>query len=145
LERPGLSPLNQNVETPLRGKTMNVERRKFDRHPVSKNLFFVFNHDSTEMAEIKDICKGGLQFEYLPVGQQKTQWKLIDIFSKTSRHAYILGIPSKLIYDIITLEEDHTFMGSPARIAGLEFDRLDKNQIKKIDTLLNMIQVKVQA
>jgi hypothetical protein len=124
---------------------MNVERRKFDRHPVSKNLFFVFNHDSTEMAEIKDISEGGLKFEYLPVEQQKTQWKLIDIFSKTSQRVYILGIPCKLIYDIITLTEDHTFMGVPARIAGLEFSRLDKIQKKKIDNLLNMIQVKVQA
>jgi hypothetical protein len=123
---------------------MNVERRNFDRHPVSKNLFFVFNHDSTEMAEIKDIGEGGLKFEYLPVAEQKTEWKLIDIFSKTSQHVYIFAIPCNLIYDIITLEEDHSFMGSPARIAGLQFSRLDKNQKKKIDTLLNMIQVKVQ-
>jgi hypothetical protein len=78
----GFSPLNQNVETPLRGKTMNVEPRKFDRHPVSKNLFFVFNHDSTEMAEIKDISRGGLKFEYLPVEQQKTEWKLITYSQK---------------------------------------------------------------
>ena len=123
---------------------MNVERRNFDRHPVSKNQFFVFNHDSTEMAEINDISEGGLKFEYLPVEQQKAQWKRIDIFSKTSPRVYILGIPCKLIYDIITLAEDHTFMGSPARIAGLEFGRLDKNQKKKLDALLNMIQVKVQ-
>ena len=120
---------------------MNVERRKFDRRPVSKNLFFVFNHDSTEMAKINDISEGGLKFEYLPVEQQKTQWNLIDIFSKTSQRAYVLGIPCKLIYDIITLTEDHTFMGSPARMAGLEFGRLDKNQKKKLDILLNMIQV----
>jgi len=116
---------------------MNVERRKFDRHPVSKNLFFVFNHDSTEMAEIKDIGKGGLKFEYSPVEQPKSAWKLIDIFSKDTKRAYILGIPCKLIYDIITLEEDHTFMGSPARIAGLEFGRLDTGQIIKLDVLLN--------
>jgi hypothetical protein len=130
---------------PLRGKTMNVERRKFDRHPVSKNQFFVFNHDSTEMAEINDISEGGLKFEYLPVDPQKTQWKLIDIFSNISQRVYILGIPCKLIYDIITLSEDRTFNGSPARIAGLEFGRLDKIQKKKIDNLLNMVRAKVQA
>ena len=123
---------------------MNLERRKFDRHPVSNNLFYVFNHDSTEMAEIRDIGEGGLKFEYLQVEAQKTEWKLIDIFSKTSQHVYILGIPCDLIYDIITLEENHSFMGSPARIAGLQFGRLDKNQKKKIDTLLNLIRVKVQ-
>ena len=124
---------------------MNVERRKFDRHPVSNNLYFVFNHDSTEMAEIKDMSRGGLKFEYLPAEQQKTQWELIDIFSKTSQHFYILDIPCKLIYDIVTLAENYTFSGSPARIVGLEFDRLEKNQKKKIGALLNMIQVKVQA
>ena len=124
---------------------MNVERRNFDRRPVSKNLFFVFNHDSTEMAEINNISEGGLKFEYLPVEQQKTRWELIDIFSKTSQRVYILGIPCKLIYDIITLAEDRTFNGSPTRIAGLEFGPLDTNQKKKIDNLLNMIQVKVQA
>ena len=116
---------------------MNVERRKFDRHPVSKNLFFVFNHDSTEMAEINDISEGGLKFEYLPVEPQKTQWKLIDIFSKTSQRVYILGIPCKLIYDIITLAEDRTFNGSPARIGGLEFGRLSKEQNKKLESLLS--------
>jgi hypothetical protein len=130
---------------PLRGKTMNVERRKFDRHPVSKNQFFVFNHDSTEMAEINDISEGGLKFEYLPVDPQKTQWKLIDIFSNISQRVYILGIPCKLIYSIITLSEDRTFNGSPARIAGLEFGRLDKIQKKKIGNLLNMVRAKVQA
>jgi hypothetical protein len=124
---------------------MNVERRKFDRHPVSKNQFFVFNHDSTEMAEINDISEGGLKFEYLPVDPQKTQWKLIDIFSNISQRVYILGLPCKLIYDIITLSEDRTFNGSPARIAGLEFGRLDKIQKKKIDNLLNMVRAKVQA
>jgi hypothetical protein len=124
---------------------MNVERRKFDRHPVSKNQFFVFNHDSTEMAEINDISEGGLKFEYLPVDPQKTQWKLIDIFSNISQRVYILGIPCKLIYDIISLSEDRTFNGSPARIAGLEFGRLDKIQKKKIDNLLNMVRAKVQA
>jgi hypothetical protein len=122
---------------------MNVERRKFDRHPVSKNQFFVFNHDSTEMAEINDISEGGLKFEYLPVDPQKTQWKLIDIFSNISQRVYILGIPCKLIYDIISLSEDRTFNGSPARIAGLEFGRLDKIQKKKIDNLLNMVRAKV--
>ena len=116
---------------------MNVERRKFDRHPVSDQRFFVFNHESTEMAEIKDIAKGGLRFEYSPVEQQKTPWKLIDIFSKTSKHAYILGIPCKLVYDIITLEEDYTFNGSIVRIAGLEFAPLAKEQNKKLDALLN--------
>ena len=124
---------------------MNVERRKFDRHPVSKNQFFVFNHDSTEMAEINDISEGGLKFEYLPIENQKTHWKLIDIFSNISQRVYILGIPCKLIYDIISLSEDRTFNGSPARIAGLEFGRLDKIQKKKIDNLLNMVRAKVQA
>ena len=124
---------------------MDVERRKFDRYPVSKRLFFVFNHDSTEMAEIRDIGKGGLKFEYSPVEQPQTPWKLIDIFSNTSKHAYILGIPCKLIYDIITLEEDNTFNGSPVRIAGLEFGRFDTKQNIKLDVLLNMIQMEVQA
>ena len=72
---------------------MDVERRKFDRHPVPKRLFFVFNHDSTEMAEIKDIGKGGLKFQYSPVEQPRAVWKLIDIFSNTSKRSYILGIP----------------------------------------------------
>jgi len=137
--------LNQDVEPPFSGQIMKVERRKFYRYPVSKNLFCVFNHDSTEMAEINDISQGGLKFEYLPIEQQKTEWELIDIYSKTSQRFYILDIPCKLIYDIITLAEDNTFHGSPARIAGLEFARLEKNQKKKIDTLLNMIQEKVQA
>ena len=129
--------MNQNVEAPLREKTTNGERRKFDRHRVSKNLFFVFNHDSTEMAEIKDIGEGGLKFEYLPVEEQKTEWKLIDIFSKTSQHVYIFDIPCDLIYDIITLEEDHSFMGCPARIAGLQFGRLATEQNKKLESLLS--------
>jgi hypothetical protein len=66
--------LNQDVEPPFSGQIMKVERRKFYRYPVSKNLFCVFNHDSTEMAEINDISQGGLKFEYLPVEQQKTEW-----------------------------------------------------------------------
>jgi hypothetical protein len=43
---------------------MTVERRKFKRHEVSESGYFVFDHDTSEMARIKDISLGGLKFEY---------------------------------------------------------------------------------
>ena len=116
-----------------------AERRKFDRFPVPRNQCYVFDHDSTEMAEIKDIGKGGVKLEYAPVANMKTGWKIIDIFTQDYKQFYLLEIPCQLIYNTISLAEDYTFSGSKVRIAGLKFETLSKEQTKKLEALLNTL------
>jgi len=114
-----------------------VERRKFDRFPVPRNQYYVFDHDSTEMAEIRDIGKRGLKLEYAPAADMETDWKIIDIFTQDHKQFHLLEIPCKLIYEIISLAEDYSFSGAKIRIAGLKFETLSKEQIKKLEALLN--------
>jgi len=116
-----------------------VERRKFDRFPAPRNKCYVFDHDTTEMAVIKDIGKGGLKLEYAPTADMKTDWKMVDIFTQNDKQFYLLEIPCKLIYDIISLAEGYTFSGSKIRIAGLNFETLTKEQMKKIEALLDTL------
>ena len=116
---------------------MKAERRKFKRYPVSKNSFFVFDYDSNKMAVIKDISIGGLKFEYMPIQFSKAHWKIIDIYAGSRNRFHMLGIPCKIIYQFDVLTENQSFSGSRSRIGGLQFDKLKKEQKKKLQTLLD--------
>ena len=116
---------------------MEVERRKFKRYPVPENVFFVFDHNSSEMAVIKDISSDGLKFEYIPMPLSETEWKTIDIYASSRNRFHLFGIPCKIIYESDSLTENQSFSGSRSRIAGLQFAKLTKKQKEKLESLLN--------
>ncbi len=119
---------------------MIPERRNFKRYPVPEKVLFIFDHNSSEMAEIKDISIDGLKFEYLLRPFSETEWKAIDIYANSLGRYHLLGIPCKIQYEIDSLAENRSFMGSRSRISGLQFGMLTKKQKQKLASLLEKLQ-----
>jgi hypothetical protein len=114
-----------------------IERRQFTRYPVPDNEFFVYSHDSNTMVTIRDISQEGLKIEYFQAASDTFNWKLIDIFVDGRRRFHLPGIPCKTVYDISMLAENHTFSGSPSRLAGLKYEILSERQKTMLRALLD--------
>jgi hypothetical protein len=124
---------------PHEGEKMAVERRKFKRHGAPESGYFVFDHDTSEMARIKDVSLGGLKFEYLSLANAIIEWRLIDIFGIKGSRFHLFGIPCKQIYSIAELSENKTFSGSRSRTSGLKFINLTGDQQTKLESLINQL------
>jgi hypothetical protein len=124
---------------PHEGEKMAVERRKFKRHGAPESGYFVFDHDTSEMARIKDVSLGGLKFEYLSLANAIIEWRLIDIFGIKGSRFHLFGIPCKQIYSIAELSENKTFSGSRSRTSGLKFIHLTGDQQTKLESLINQL------
>jgi hypothetical protein len=114
-----------------------IERRQFTRYPVPDNEFFVYSHDSNTMVTIRDISQGGLKIEYFQAASDPSNWKLIDLFVDDRRRFHLSGIPCNTVYDISMLAENHTFSGSPSRLAGLKYEILSERQKTRVQALLD--------
>ena len=118
---------------------MTVERRQFKRHEVPDSGYFVFDHDSSEMAGIKDVSLGGLKFEYVSIAGDISGWCLIDIFGNKGSRFHLFGIPCRRIYSIDELAENKTLSGSRSRTSGLSFIYLTGDQQTKLESLINQL------
>ncbi len=118
---------------------MTVERRKFKRHGLPESAYFVFDHDTSEMARIKDVSLGGLKFEYMSITNDFIEWRLIDIFANNGRRFHLFGIACRRIYTIDELAENKTFSGSRSRTSGLEFIHLTGKQQTKLESLIHQL------
>ncbi|UCF91471.1 MAG: PilZ domain-containing protein [Desulfobacterales bacterium] len=113
------------------------ELRVFPRYPVPEDEFFIFSRRSSAMAAIKNLSRGGLQFEYASVACHEEEWNRVDIFVRRHSQFCIAAIDCGLIYNIDNLAENRTFSGSPTRLCGLQFLRLKKEQERKLEFLLD--------
>ena len=118
---------------------MTVEQRKFTRHEVPDSGYFVFDHDTSEMAKIKDVSLGGLKFEYVSIAGDISGWRLINIFGNKGNRFHIFGIPCRRIYCIDELAENKTLSGSRSRTSGLNFIHLTGDQQTKLESLINQL------
>ena len=109
-----------------------AERRQHPRYPVRDGEFEVFSHDSKIMGKLNNISQGGLAFQYSPVEGRKAESKTIDILARNSHPFFLPSVACLTMYDISTLAEDRTFTGAAARLCGLKFGRLQKEQTQKL-------------
>ena len=115
---------------------MQIERRQFERYVVEENGFEVFSRKLGTMGKLKDISKGGLAYQYVPVDGDVTTSELIDILGKNLERFYLQGLVCERIYDITELAADRTFTGTPIRLRGLEFTGLSEKQRQKVAGLI---------
>lgn len=118
---------------------MTVERRKFERREVPESSYFVFDHDTSEMAMIRDIGPGGLKFEYVSTGKDTVEWRRIDIFGSGGNRFHLFGISCRQVYTIEELAEKMIFSGSRTRTSGLKFLRLNNERQKKLKALIDQL------
>ena len=118
---------------------MTVERRKFERHEVPDSGYFVFDHDTSEMAKIKNVSLSGLKFEYVSLTNDINGWRQVDIFGNRGSRVHIFGIPCRRIYCFDELAENKTYSGLRCRISGLNFIHLSGDQQAKLKSLIDQL------
>lgn len=117
---------------------MEPERRRFLRCSVSGSEIKIFARDAQNFYPARDIGKGGLAFEYVPVEGQAPESGKIDVMALDYvGRIYLPDVACKTVYDTPALMEGGSFKGGKVRIRGLEFIELSADQEKMLDELLN--------
>jgi hypothetical protein len=114
------------------GDAVEAERRKFRRLLPQKLTFAVFRPHFTKLGKVKDICKGGLAFDYILDETQNPGSSEIDVFI-FGDHFYLPRIPSKIVYDMPIVEE---YRSLKKRRCGLQFVDLTDAQAIELDSFL---------
>jgi hypothetical protein len=122
--------------SPMGGKRVETERRKFMRFLAQGTAFAVLRPHFTKLGKIKDISEGGLAFEYIAYERQKENSSGIDIF--LSDNGFYLGrIPCKIRYDIKIAERYQTSTDRiERRRCGLQFGELTEEQAAQLKFFL---------
>ena len=115
---------------------MQVERRQFKRYVIEENGFEVFSRKLGTMGKLKDISKGGLAYQYVPVDADVITSEVIDILGKNLERFFLQGLICERIYDISELATDRAFTGAQIRLRGLEFTELSEKQQQKVGDLI---------
>ena len=119
---------------------MKTERRKFDRYALPKETIYVISHNSDIGGWLKNISKGGVAFAYQPTSGHKMEPTSFIILSGNRVPFYLTGIPCKLIYEIKTIEENHTFSGQENMLCGLQYGMLAAGMKGKLESLIKKIK-----
>ena len=116
---------------------MNSERREFVRYQIKPHTVFLYSNYSPVNGWVKDICKGGMAFEYIPndVCEPKPEIRLFLTVEVVP--FYLSDLFCKTIYDIEVDKND----GSPKRIGlhrcGVQYEKLDPELQEKLTFLLS--------
>ena len=111
------------------------ERRSHPRFRASKNLFALLKNHAEHVGQVVDISLGGLSFRYIedePIPQEEA-W--IDLFSSRDR-IFLHDMPVRTVYDV-AVDGDIPFSIVPVRQRSLQFLRIDPNQVRAIEHLLD--------
>ena len=105
---------------------MKPERRKHDRFIAKENAFAALGPKYTKVGKIKDICLGGLAFEYITKEGFNADLSEIDIFLVgTEFHLY--KVPCKMIYNIDVQINNKLTKIYTAKRCGVQFKKLTKD------------------
>ena len=106
----------------LKGGFMNNERREFVRYQIKPNTIFLYSNYSPVKGWVKDICKEGMAFEYMPndVCEPKPEIRLILTVEVVP--FYLSDLFCKTIYDVeVDKNDESTKKRYGLRRCGVQF------------------------
>jgi hypothetical protein len=112
---------------------MRSEKRKHDRFIPKENAFAALGPKFIEVGKIKDICLGGLAFEYIAIEAYNEAISEIDIFL-VGVEFHLYKMPCMVIYNIDIAapylnNKFHTLF--IAKRCGVKFEKLS-NDLKAL-------------
>jgi len=116
---------------------MKTERRKFRRLTTGSETVQAAAAGSGKKFSVKDIGKGGLMVEYIPVANEPFETENIDIIAMDYDRVYLPEISCETVYDILTLVQDTSFSGGTLRLRGLKFVELTRKQEEALNILID--------
>ena len=116
---------------------MKAEKRKIDRFVPIEGTFAAFGSGPPKVGEVKDICQGGLSFEYLYDDETDSDAKLVDIWMSGVKYA-LRDVPCRKVYDIRAASdyENHPFVSTIMNRCGLQFGTLSTDQSAKLSSFI---------
>lgn len=114
---------------------MAVNRRKHVRYPLADDKMFVLGRYTNDVAVVRNISNGGLQFEYVQGLYESDQWTRIDIICHRRDHIMVPCLRCNIVYDIKSLMEMGAYTGLDVRHCGLHFMGLTEDQKKNLHQL----------
>lgn len=115
-----------------------VERRRYRRYRISNDSIQVYRHSDKKIGWIRDVCRGGFSFEYIPNHLHAAKDDIIDIFSDQEAGVFLPRVPCKTVYDIADHEKPEFAGPVHFNRCGLKCD-FTKSQKIRIQRLLNNI------
>ena len=115
---------------------MKSERRSFERFEIQLDEIQVMTEPGSHKLRAKDISKGGMALEYIPLENEPLDLESVDIISRDHRDIFLHKINCMTIYDIETLMEGQTYSGGRRRTRGIKFIALSKEQEENLDMLM---------
>ncbi len=118
------------------------ERRVHKRYEMNEGVFLVFLPDFDILGQVKNVCRGGVCFEYLGFcADTKHREVTVDIFTRQVR-LQLKRIPCKVVFDI-RVPDLPAF--SRSRRCGMQFLELTQRQAATLHLLCNKYAIKYDA
>jgi hypothetical protein len=114
---------------------MKSDKRKHTRFFIKGGAYAAFNDGKTRLGKIKNICLGGLSFEYIREEVPPKTTGFLDIFS-TEKSFYLRDIPCAVAYDESSKAFDSPFSSIPINQCGIRFIHLSPNESKEIKKII---------
>lgn len=116
---------------------MDIDLREFTRHQIRPHTIFLFSNYSPIKGWVKDISKGGMAFEYVPIDECEPKPEIRLILAGDAFPFYLPDISCKTIYDIKANKNDRPFKGTGTRRCGVQYEELDPEMQEKLVDLLS--------
>ena len=117
---------------------MRSERRSSERYEIQLDEIQVMTEPSSHKLRAKDISKGGMALEYIPLENEPLDIVSVDIASIDHRDIALHKTNCMIIYDFETLMEGQRYSGGRRRICGIKFIELSKEQEENLNLLLRV-------
>jgi len=117
---------------------MKIENRKHIRFLPQENAFAALGKNYTKVGKVRDICKGGLAFEYIAGETTRNQDTQVDIFL-TGNVFHLYNVPCEVVYeaDIHVPHVNTKFVRLlTTRRCGIKFGDLSESDIRELDKFL---------
>ena len=115
------------------------DNRRHVRFGVGEGAYVALNNGQSVVGRVKDVCLGGLAFEYIkdaylpltPAGH-------IDLFM-TEKGFYLSGLPSRIVYENLVPKDPQLAMFSSINMytCGIRFGEMEAIQIENMVQFIN--------
>jgi hypothetical protein len=115
-----------------------IDKREFERFSPRGNAYACYGLQYTRVGRIKDICLGGLAFEYIPEMDPCRDLSQIDIYLMGDVFN-MFGIPCEVVYDIPNLfhpENVESIKALPTKRCGIRFGALPEDDVIQLKLFL---------
>ena len=115
-----------------------IDKREFERFSPRGNAYACYGLHYTRVGRIKDICLGGLAFEYITELDSDRDSSQIDIFL-VGDVFHMYNIPCQVIYDIpnpFHPENVGSIKVSPTKRCGVRFGTLEEDDVVQLKLFL---------